>query len=89
LTWARWLEQLRLAQGLPPAKLVRVPLRLAQCACGVAQHLHPLAAPDNLRMLQRGVVGDGTAATRLLGRALRAPDARLQFPARTTCKGAA
>jgi hypothetical protein len=43
------------------------------------QPLHPMAAPDNLRMLQQGQHADSQVAERCLGRALRRPEPRLQF----------
>lgn len=80
LTFADWMQTLRAAQGLSPGRLLHLPYRVALAACRLAQHLLPLAAPDNLRMLQhQGYLADGAAAQQFLGRALRRPEAHLQF----------
>ncbi|MBI5258770.1 MAG: NAD(P)H-binding protein [Burkholderiales bacterium] len=77
LRWADWLQALRAAQGLPPARWLPVPYRPALAAAWVAQAWQPLAAPDTLRMLRAGYRADGLAVQRFLGRALRWPEPRL------------
>lgn len=49
-----WLNTLRLAQGLPQAKVVNIPLNLAFKLSPVAALFCPLLARDNLRMLVAG-----------------------------------
>lgn len=76
-TLAGWLQVLRAAQGLPPARLLRVPGPVALVLGRVLQPLLPLAAPDNLRMLARSRAVDGGPLQRLLGRAPLPPSAGL------------
>ena len=63
-----WLERMRCAQGLAPARVMRVPRWLAMAAAVLGQHLHPLLQPDNLRMLEAGSTADVQPLATLLGR---------------------
>lgn len=78
-SFAEWMQALRAAQGLPRGRLLHLPLRLAMALARVLQPLHPLASPDNLRMLCRGYQADVCAAAQFLGRAPLEPSPRLQF----------
>lgn len=79
LSLVEWLRALRAAQGLAEGRFLTVPDGLAIAAGWLLQPVLPLAAPDTLRMLQRSVCADGSGVERFLGRALRAPEPRLQF----------
>lgn len=79
LTFAEWMQTLRAAQGLGRGRLLHVPYRVALATFRLASPWHPLAAPDNVRMLHRGYRADGQAVERFLGRALLSPEPRLQF----------
>lgn len=68
LSFADWLSRMRAAQGLPPARRLHVPPRLAQAAFQMLRHVHPLFQPDNLRMLLAGYHADSAAITAFLGR---------------------
>lgn len=76
---ADWMQTLRAAQGLPKARLLRVPYALAWAGSWLLRPLHPLAAPDNLRMLRQGYRADGRAIEQFLGRPLLPPQPHLQF----------
>lgn len=79
LTFADWMQCLRAAQGLPPGRLLPVPLRVARPMLRCLQALIPLASPDSLVMLGQGRCADGRAVEQWLGRPLRSPQAHLQF----------
>jgi uncharacterized protein YbjT (DUF2867 family) len=79
LTFAQWMQLLRASQGLPEGRLLHVPYRWAQAACRLARPLHPLASPDNLRMLRRSVLADARDIAQFLGRPPLGPEPRLQF----------
>lgn len=68
MTLADWLQAMRAAQGLPPARLLPVPLALARGAVAVGGWFTPLARPDNLRMLRTGYTARPDGLTALLGR---------------------
>lgn len=68
VTYAQWLQTLRTAQGLPPARLLKVPLRLALTFIQMGRWVSPALRPDNLRMLDAGAVADVRPLVRLLGR---------------------
>ena len=51
---ADWLQAMRRPQGLPPGRLLDVPLSLARGAVALGALVTPLARPDNLRMLRTG-----------------------------------
>jgi uncharacterized protein YbjT (DUF2867 family) len=79
LCWREWMQTLRAARGLPPGRCLPVPYPVALALSWLLQPLHPLAAPDNLRMLQRGYRADSQAAEHWLGRPLRPPQPELPF----------
>jgi len=66
--FAEWLQQMRLACGLPRGRLLPVPYRLAFALAHLGRHLVPIAQPENLRMLLKGYRSDAAALTRFLGR---------------------
>lgn len=70
-TLAEWLQRLRCLQGLPAARLLPVPLRLAFALTWLGRGLSPLCRVDNLRMLQAGSVGLASPFEAFLGRPLR------------------
>lgn len=74
-----WMQTLRAAQGLPRGRLLYTPYLLALAMSWLLHPLHPLAAPDNLRMLRRGYCADGSAVEQFLGRQLLLPEPHLQF----------
>lgn len=79
LHFADWMQALRAAQGLPPARLWHVPHGLAAAACRLARPCVPLATPEAVHMLRQARAADARAAQRLLGRALLAPRPDLLF----------
>lgn len=81
VTFADWLQRMRLAQGLPPAALLRIPLPLALALARLGRHLHPIFQPDNLHMLAAGYHADAGPITRFLGRAPQPFSPRLFFTA--------
>ncbi|MEY4751934.1 MAG: hypothetical protein RIQ60_4148 [Pseudomonadota bacterium] len=79
LAFTDWLQALRAAQGLPPGRFVHLPRHLAMGMFYLARPFHPMASPDNLRMLSQGMCADSRDAEGFLGRALLHPQTRLQF----------
>lgn len=79
LSFADWLQWMRRARGLPPAPLLRIPFRLALAAAHLGRHVHPLFAPENLRMLQKGYWADVEPLRQFLGRLPRAIAPELFF----------
>ena len=71
VTFADWLQALRRAQGLAPAPLLHLPPGLVMCLAQIGGQFVPMLHPDNLRMLQAGHIGDGTALHAFLGRPVR------------------
>lgn len=67
-TFAQWLQQMRSAQGLGPARFVRIPSELALAACHLGRFFSPLLQPDNLRMLQMGSTAEVKPLQDFLGR---------------------
>lgn len=79
ISFADWMQTLRTAQGLPRGRLLHVPYSLASALFRLLQPLHPMAAPDNLRMLRHRYRADGRAVEQFLGRPLLPPEPCLQF----------
>jgi len=71
IAFSEWLQRLRAAQGLPRARLLRVPFAAALAMAWLGAWFSPMSRPDNLRML--ACAAACRAATpplaRLLGRA--------------------
>lgn len=82
-TFAQWLQLMRHAQGLPPAKLLRCPFSLAIGLTYFARYLNPMCQAENLRMLQRGYRGDSQQLIRFLGRPPQSCNGQLFF---SNCK---
>lgn len=78
-SFAEWLQQMRLAQGLPRAGLLRIPYRAALASTYLARYFNPILQPDNLRMLQRGYRADCAPLARFLGRQPQSLEASLFF----------
>lgn len=68
VSFADWLGRMRAAQGLAPARHLKIPPRLAAAAFTLARHFHPLFQPENLRMLLTGYHADAAPITAFLGR---------------------
>jgi nucleoside-diphosphate-sugar epimerase len=68
ITFAEWLQTMRRAQGLPPARLVHLPFPKAMALTRIGRHFNPILQPDNLRMLQKGYWADYRPLIRFLGR---------------------
>ena len=68
ISFADWLQAMRRTRGQPRARLLHVPALLAMTLMRVASVVSPLLRADNLRMLQRGSVGDCQLLTQFLGR---------------------
>jgi uncharacterized protein YbjT (DUF2867 family) len=69
VTFAEWLQRMRVAQGRPRAPLFPVPYALAMALAHVAGPFVPILQPENLRMLQAGCHADVGPLIRFLGRA--------------------
>lgn len=74
-----WLQTLRQAQGLPPARFLHIPFPLAMGLSRVGRHVCPLLQPNNLRMLRIGYWADGAPWVRFMGRPPAAVAAPLFF----------
>jgi uncharacterized protein YbjT (DUF2867 family) len=68
LTFGAWLQQMREAQGLPRARLLRVPFRLMLMMAQVGRHISPMLQPENLLMLNAGYQADVQPLANFLGR---------------------
>ncbi|UTY56681.1 NAD-dependent epimerase/dehydratase family protein [Massilia sp. erpn] len=77
--YAAWLQRMRRAQGLPPARLLRCPLWLALALTRPGRYFNPMLRADNLRMLQAGQAADIGALRNFLGRMPHAADSPLFF----------
>lgn len=77
ITYAQWLQCLRQAQGLPPARLLRLPIALAMAAARLGRYVSPLLEPDNLRMLQTSQWADVQPLRTFLGRGPKTFEPRL------------
>lgn len=88
LTFAEWLQRMRIAQGRPQARLLHIPTAAAMVLCQLGRHCNALLQPDNLRMLERGSTADVQPLVRFLGRLPLAPESRLFFTENTTTRSA-
>lgn len=79
VTFADWLQRMRAAQGLPRARLVRIPVSLAMALARVGRYINPILQPENLRMLETGYKADFRPLARFLGRMPHTAEARLFF----------
>lgn len=68
VSFADWLQRMRLAQGLGPGRFVHMPLLLARLAIGLGQYFNPMARKENLRMLEQGYWADAQSLADFLGR---------------------
>lgn len=78
-SFAEWLQQMRLAQGLPRAGLLRIPYRAALACTYLARYCNPMMQPENLRMLQHGYRADCAPLARFLGHTPKPAEASLFF----------
>ncbi len=69
VSFAGWLARMRTAQGLAPARPLKIPPPLAFAAFRLLGRIHPLFQPDNLRMLLTGYHADSAPISAFLGRA--------------------
>jgi uncharacterized protein YbjT (DUF2867 family) len=72
LSFAEWLQRLRAAQGLPPARMLPVPPALVLGLAALGRGLSPMLRPENIRMLLASCTADAQALEQFLGRAPRA-----------------
>lgn len=68
ITFADWLQTMRLALNLPRAPLLHIPFPLAMALAHAGRHVSPMLAPENLRMLQSGYSADFRPLAEFLGR---------------------
>lgn len=68
LAFSEWLQQMRLAQGMPRARLLHIPYWLATVVATVGYRFSPMAHPENLRMLKAGYWADVLPLVHFLGR---------------------
>ncbi len=67
LTFVEWLQMMRHAQGLPRARLLRLPFRMMLALSYLGRYFNPILQPENLRMLQTGYWADFKPLIRFLG----------------------
>ncbi|MBI3149151.1 MAG: NAD(P)H-binding protein [Betaproteobacteria bacterium] len=79
ITFAEWLQMMRKAQGLPRARVLRIPFPLAMAGVCLGRHFNPMLRPENLRMLQTGHRADVRPLARFLGRMPRTVEPGLFF----------
>ena len=79
ITFAEWLQWMRYAQGLPRARLLRIPFALALAGARLGRYFEPIVQPENLRMLQQGYWADVRPLQQFLGRMPLAFDPALLF----------
>jgi uncharacterized protein YbjT (DUF2867 family) len=79
ITYAEWLQRMREAQGLPRARLLRVPFAPMLALACAGRYFSPMLSPENLRMLDAGSQADVRPLTRFLGRPPRPFAPRLFF----------
>ncbi|MBL8472050.1 MAG: NAD(P)H-binding protein [Rhodocyclaceae bacterium] len=63
-----WLQHLRLAQGLGPAPVLKMPIWLALAGAWLGQSFNPLLRPANIRMLLYSRTANSAAWQEFLGR---------------------
>ncbi|MCL2344954.1 MAG: NAD(P)H-binding protein [Desulfobulbus sp.] len=70
ITFSEWLQRLREAQGLPRARLLRMPFAATLALSYLGSCLSPMMRPDNMRVLNAAATfqADTQPLTRLLGR---------------------
>jgi uncharacterized protein YbjT (DUF2867 family) len=68
ITFAEWLQQMREAQGISRARVIRIPFPMAMTLARLGRHINPLLHPDNVRMLQTGYRADIQPLAQFLGR---------------------
>lgn len=68
ITFAEWLQWMRHVQGLPRARLLRIPFSLAMAGAYLGRYFNPMLQPENLRMLQTGYRADVHPLAQFLGR---------------------
>jgi uncharacterized protein YbjT (DUF2867 family) len=79
ITFTEWLQWMRHAQGLPLAKTVHIPFKLAMMGARLGRYFNPILQPENLRMLQAGYWADVQPLTKFLERRPLSIDSRLLF----------
>jgi uncharacterized protein YbjT (DUF2867 family) len=79
ITYADWLQQMRLAQQLKPTRFVFIPYKLALVGAYFGQFFSALLQPDNFRMLQAGNFADAEPIKIFLGREPVIPTPKLFF----------
>lgn len=68
ISLSEWLQRLRTKKGKGKLHVVPVPYTLINKMSHLTQHVIPLLAPDNLKMLQQGNIASSDAMEKLLGR---------------------
>lgn len=79
ISYVGWLETLRQAQGLGPARMIHIPFPFALAALRLGQHINPLLHPDNLRMLRASYLGDVSQTVEILQRQPKRIETSLLF----------
>lgn len=88
ITFAEWLQTMRQALGLPRARLIHIPFRMAMAIAQVGRHFNPMLQPENLRMLKTGYWADFRPLVQFLGRPPLTTTPSLFFSAGTSTRGA-
>lgn len=79
VSYAGWMQRMRAAQGLSPARLLQIPPALMIGLAYLGRYFNPILQPDNLRMLVRGYRADYAPLARFLGRPPVAAEPSLFF----------
>lgn len=87
ITFADWLQIMRRAQRLPPARLLNLPSSLVLALTPMGGVFSPMLRKENLRMLQHGSVADCDPLTRFLERRPLSMEPRLFFADAVTTRG--
>ncbi len=68
ISFAEWLQMMRLAQGMSRTRLCHFPFALATAITHLGRHFNPMLQAENLRMLRAGYRADSQPLTQFLGR---------------------
>lgn len=79
ITFAEWLQFMRVAQGFSRARLLPIPFSLAISAAHIVRFINPIVQPENLHMLRVGYWADPKPLQEFLGRQPRGIAAELLF----------
>ena len=67
ITYINWLQKIRQSQGRSAAYVVKIPYRFVLSWSQLAQHIHPIFRPDNIKMLKKNSIADVSKLTKFNG----------------------